>query len=212
MVAWTSEERFRSLVHVRGKHHRDQSDFKGLGLGEQRRDWAGQPWDGTAVRPCGPSRPDSLTSGASARGVSISPHGGSSGRVDHQNQTVCFWRARPGVYILPAGGVSGRRWRGVAAWPREITRLSRLAVTLSREERADGEPGGAAGRAMEPGAPGRLFSGPRRCIVHGSPECAAGYPKTRRLAAPPFNARTCIRWATSAIPAGDPTACVNVSS
>jgi hypothetical protein len=57
-----------------------------------------------------------------------------------------------------------------------------------------------------------LFEGPRTCTVRGLPAGAASYAKIRRLAATPFNARTCIRLATSAIPAGDPTAQVNSSS
>jgi hypothetical protein len=57
-----------------------------------------------------------------------------------------------------------------------------------------------------------LFEGLRTCTFRGLPVGAAGYAKIRRLAAVPFNARTCIRLATSAIPAGDPTAQVNSSS
>ena len=86
-------------------------------------------------------------------------------------------------------------------------------MTLPQGKRADEEPGALPGARMDAGAPGAaVFEGPVGASSHGSPECEAGYPKTRRLAAAPFNARTCIRWATSAIPAGDPTACVNVSS
>ena len=76
-----------------------------------------------------------------------------------------------------------------------------------------GSPCALPGARMERrGTRASLFDRARRCTVHSVRGCATGYAKIRRLAATPFNARTCIRWATSAIPAGDPTACVNVSS
>jgi hypothetical protein len=70
-----------------------------------------------------------------------------------------------------------------------------------------------AGARMERRCTGAaFFEGPRTCTVRGLPVGAAGYAKIRRLAVTPFNARTCIRLATSAIPAGEPTAQVNSSS